>query len=871
VTLQEYIGKRRFDRTREPRDSVRAADAGRPIFVVQLHHASHRHYDFRLQVGNALRSWAVPKGPSFDPEVKRLAAEVEDHPLGYASFEGLIPEGQYGGGHVAIFDEGVWSSAGDVAAQLAKGHLRFELFGRKLKGGWHLIRTRGSARKPQWLLVKDDDEYAGKLEADDLIADLPPPTAGASARRAPKPGRPAKTAAAKRTGTVRRSRTDWAAHASKLAGARRQAPPPRLEPQLATLVARPPDGDDWLHEIKWDGYRIGAIVHRGAVSLWSRNALDWTRKLPDIVAAIERLGLTEAAFDGELIAARGTQADFSTLQSTLSGERAATLSYVLFDVHYIDGVSLLRTPLRDRKALLAKLLAKPPRHLAFSSHIDGSAAQAFELARQQGFEGIISKRANGFYHEGRSGEWTKSKQIDSEEFAVVGVTAPRGSRKGLGALLLARHDPKRGWVYVGKSGSGLSDADLHTLSRRIGDGGSRTPTVDVPENDTDLRTARWFDPLFVVDVYSRGRGSHGLLRQPTVRAIRMDKSIEDLIASGSRRRTKAGRARSSAQAAAAPASIAVTHPDRVVYPDDGITKQQVADYYAAVMPQLLPAVADRPLSLIRCPAGAGGECFFQKHEIRGVDGVDHVSIEEKDGELRNYLVVRDANAVLQLVQFNALEFHPWGARAEAPDKADLLVFDLDPGPGVEWNAIRAAARKVRDLLARLSLKSFVRTSGGKGLHVVVPLKPAVDWDVAKPFAQSFAETMARMEPDKFVATATKSRREGRIFVDYLRNGRGATSVASYSLRARPGAPVAMPLAWEELSRVPSAAAFTLRNVPARLARRKRDPWAGFDEARQNLDRLRGDAAPSGARARRMRTDTATAKTRPAARGRSARR
>jgi bifunctional non-homologous end joining protein LigD len=836
MSLSEYARKRRFDQTREPAGSAHSQRLARSIFVVQLHHASHRHYDFRLQVGNVLRSWAMPKGPSFDPSVKRLAAEVEDHPLAYAGFEGLIAKGQYGAGHVAIFDNGVWSSDGDVAAQLNKGHLRFELFGSKLKGGWHLIRTRGAARKPQWLLVKDDDRYAGKHQADDLLDDLPPPTAGASASRSPqrvvaKPAKP-KTGHAPKT----RARADWAKRAQKLHGARRSRLPTELpEPQLATLMPSPPGGTQWLHEIKWDGYRISAVIRAGRVSLWSRNELDWTGKLPDIVAALEQLGLQEAHLDGELIALKGAQADFSALQATLSGKRAAALSYVLFDVLHIEGVSLLACVLRDRKTLLAQLLVKPPGHLALSSHIDGNGEDAFKLATAQGFEGIISKRADLPYHAGRSGDWRKSKQLDSEEFAVVGVTAPKGSRRGLGALLLARHKAGSGWVYAGKMGSGLSDARLDQLTARIGAGGQKTPTVQVPDNDTDLRSARWFAPLFVVDVHSRGLGSNGLLRQPSLKAVRMDKSIDDLLDRGE------APVKSEKKAAGqASAGVALTHPERVVFPADGINKQQVADYYTAVMPHLLPGIVDRPLSLIRCPGGIEGHCFFQKHEISGVDGVDRVRVKENSGEHGDYLVVRDAAAVMQLVQFNALEFHPWGAKAEAPDVADLLVFDLDPGPGVEWSAVRAAARKVRDMLAQIKLRSFLRTSGGKGLHVVVPLRPPVAWTTAKPFAQSFAMTLSQMEPDKYLATATKSRRQGRIFIDYLRNGRGATSIASYSLRARPGAPVAMPLAWTELSRLQSASAFTLANVPVRLARRSADPWEGFSELRQNLDHLAED-------------------------------
>lgn len=853
MSLSEYQKKRSFNKTSEPAGSAREARAGRPIFVVQLHHASHRHYDFRLQVGNVLRSWAVPKGPSFDPAVKRLAAQVEDHPLGYASFEGEIPEGQYGAGHVAVFDTGIWSTAEDPVKQLAKGHLRFELFGRKLKGGWHLIRTRGGGKKPQWLLVKNQDRYASDIEADDLIDDLPAPTAGASAKRAAgakkkmatvagpvaKPSTRAAKKAAPASAKPPRSRVDWGKRAAKLPGARAARMPKALpELQLATLVSTPSAGPSWVHEIKWDGYRITTMISDGRVTLWSRNGLEWTSRLPDIVAALETWRLADGVFDGELIAKRGSQADFSALQATLSGEQAASLTYVLFDVLHVNGVSLTRCALRDRKALLAQMLDAPVAHLAFSSHIEGDGAQAFALATKQGFEGIISKRGDRPHVPGRGGDWTKCKQLDSEEFAVVGVTPPKGNRTGLGALLLARHDARRGWIYAGKFGSGLSDSQLAELAARIGNAGGKSPTVIVPANDTDLRSARWFEPMFVVEVYSRGRGGNGLLRQPSLKTLRLDKSVADLVETPAPSASRAKQAKRGTSATKE-AGMTLTHPERVVFPDDGYTKQQVADYYEAVMDHLLPGIVDRPLSLIRCPAGIGGQCFFQKHEISGVEGVDRVRLKEGSGVNADYLVVRDAAAVMELVQFNALEFHPWGAKADVPDAADLLVFDLDPGGNVAWAAVRAAARRIRDLLAALKLQSFVRTSGGKGLHVVVPLNPAVDWDVARPFAESFAKAMARMEPEKFVATASKARRDGKIFVDYLRNGRGATSVASYSLRARATAPVAVPLTWDELPRVASGAAFTIENVPRRLARLKSEPWSGFSTIRQSLDHVDG--------------------------------
>jgi len=952
MSLTDYRRKRDFTRTREPAPRAGAAAGQRSLFVVQLHHASRRHYDFRLQVGDTLKSWAVPKGPSFDPAIKRLAAEVEDHPVDYAEFEGEIPAGEYGGGHVALFDRGVWTCDGDVEAQLRKGHLQFELFGKRLKGGWHLVRTRrGRSGHPEWLLIKQQDAYAGSGEADDLLDGVtPPPAATTPAVKTAKTAQITKTTkkTAKKTAASARKtasrapaggasnprrgrRIDWAARASALPAARRgalaNAP---FEPQLAQLATQPPAGEDWLHELKWDGYRLLAVIHGGSARLWSRNAIEWTEKLPDIVAALEQLGLDQAALDGELIAGNGAHQDFGLLQSTLSGQKQARLSYVLFDLIHLDGVDLRACPLHARKSLLATVLAKPPAQLAFSSHIAGDGAAAFELATARDFEGTIAKRADAPYRNGRSDDWRKIKRAHSDEYAVVGYTAPRGSRSGFGSLLLARH-VDGAWQFAGRVGSGFDDAQMQQIAAALPKKTSTTPSVPVEDIDTDLRTARWFAPAFVVEVFSRGKGRQGLLRQPSLKAIRMDKKLSDLRGSGpsARKRgsvsdamhkkavsaapakkaasaargasaskparaaaTPAAKKKSRAAATAAPkksvtkksalkqstakpsatekpsrgnyatksrtpkkatrtdtkaaakgsaraskaAEPRLTSPERVVFPDDGIRKQDVADYYRDVAPLLLREIAGRPLSVVRCPDGIGQACFFQKHHTAGITQVDHVRLKEESGVTRDYLVVNDEAQLMELVQFNALEFHPWGSTAARPDRADRLVFDLDPGPGVTWAAIRSAAKQLRDLLAKTGLESFLRTSGGKGLHVVVPLNPGCSWNLVKRFAHGFAASLAQSEPERYVAVASKAKRDGVIFIDYLRNGRGATSVASYSLRARPGATMAMPLDWSELARLKSAAAFDLHSARQHIARRTQDPWEGISELRQNLAR-----------------------------------
>lgn len=643
----------------------------------------------------------------------------------------------------------------------------------------------------------------------------------------------------------RARRKNWAKKALALPKAKEAAPPSGpFVPQLAKLGDAPPQGDQWVHEIKWDGYRILATVADGAVRLWSRNALEWTDKIPEIRDAVAALGLTSAALDGELIAGSGTKEDFNLLQATLSGERQGALAYALFDLLHIDGVDVAAAPLLERKALLQELLEGQAGHLAFSSHVQGDGNEAYRLAGEQHFEGIISKRADRGYHTGRSDDWRKTKQLASDEFAVVGYTAPKGSRSGFGSLLLAKPDPKHGWLYVGRVGAGFSDALIKDVSKRI-QGGGKKPTAYVPTEDTDLRAATWFEPRFVVEVFYRGIGGQQLLRQASLKAVRADKDVADLTDSD-RAPVKGGRGkRASAVSSArktAPTPQAdrmppkLSSPSKVLFPGDGYTKQDVWDYYSAVMDHLLPEVINRPLSIIRCPAGTGKPCFFQKHHTAGLELVDSVKLKEDSGINAHYLVVRDAASLLELVQFNALEFHPWGSHAEEPDRADRVVFDLDPCPDVPFAEVKRAATDIRELLVQLELESFLRVSGGKGLHVVVPLNPGCDWDLTKRFAKGFADALAQSEPQRFLATATKALRNKRIFVDYLRNGRGATAVASYSLRGRPGAPVAMPLAWSELAKLKRADAFTIKDVPGKLKRRRKDPWEGIDALKQNLSK-----------------------------------
>ena len=800
MSLRDYARKRKFTDTPEPSaetGSPRALTKA-PIFVVQLHHASHRHYDFRLEVDGALKSWAVPKGPSLRPGEKRLAVEVEDHPLSYAGFEGDIPKGNYGAGQVQIFDRGTWSGPDNPLQAIADGKLEFSLSGDKLKGAWKLIRTRKEASKPQWLLFKRDDSHAMDADADDLLETDSPGLAK---------DRPKSALAAK----------SWRERALALPGAKMQGTVKTVSPQLATSCPAAPRGEEWLHEIKWDGYRVLGELKAGRAILRTRNGLDWTDKFHVIASAIEKLPVDSLQIDGELVALDDQgRSDFSQLQHALKARATEGLRYLAFDLPSLAGVDLGQTALIDRKALLEELLGSDRSGpLAYSKHIVGHGEKVFQASKRQGVEGIISKKLDSAYVQARSDTWVKVKHEDTDDFIVVGFTRPKGSRTAFGSLLMATRD-KGKLRYVGRVGTGYDDATLRDVHQRLtGLAQERANVVLPPHATISEKDVHWVKPQLVAEVAFRGWGKEGLLRQAAFKRLRADKSPGDVEPEGG-------------------AEVKITSPDRVVYKSAKIRKADVADYYRAVAPWMLVELGNRPLSLLRCPDGADSNCFFQKHYLPSLGaGVNAIKLRQKDGE-EDYIYVDDAEGLLALVQMNTLEFHPWGSRIDAPELPDRMVFDLDPDEGISWKQIVAAARDVRALLREAGLESFVRVTGGKGLHVVAPFERGPSWMELKHFCQSFADAMVAHRPQTYIATMSKAKRVDRIFIDWLRNARGSTSVTSWSLRARPGAPVAVPLRWEDLGRVPAANAFDLRKAAQRAADLRADPWAEMYRLSQYL-------------------------------------
>jgi bifunctional non-homologous end joining protein LigD len=851
--LETYRQKRDFRRTAEPRG--RKAGPSGQAFVVQKHAARALHYDFRLELDGVLLSWAVPKGPSLDPKVKRLAMQTEDHPLEYVDFEGIIPKGEYGGGSVIVWDHGRWQPEGDPRQMYEAGRLTFELFGEKLHGSFHLVRTGGGkakAAKQRWLLFKRTDA-AAQPGSDAQILETRPESVvtgrsieqvasdadrvwSSKAGGAVTPPHPAKSRSSKRQ-TVR---PPASAPPLRLPKAAKKAKLPEwLEPQLATLVGAAPPGEDWLHEIKLDGYRLLARIEKGNVALLSRRGHDWTQRLPSLARELLQLPLKSALLDGEVVVlGQDGVSDFQRLQNSLEEGKEGACVYFAFDALFLDGYDLRALPLLARKQLLGERFAAMARteRLRFSDHVRGEGAAFFAQACKLGLEGIISKRAESGYVSGRSKAWLKVKCLQRQEFVVTGYTEPAGSRAYFGALLLGVHEQGR-LVYAGKVGTGFTQQSLKQLAAQMKPLERAKPAFDKAPRGASARGVHWLTPRLVAEVEFAQRTQDGLVRHAAFRGLREDKPPTDVISERPQPVTKAKRELKKPSLDLS--RIEVTHPERVLYPEQGITKRDLALYYARVSQYMLPHVSERPIMLVRCPEGAKAQCFHQKHPSRGMPrAVERVPIQEKKGPM-DHLMIRDVEGLIGLVQMGALEIHTWGCKAADPDRPDQLVFDLDPDVGLEWQRVVDAARKIRSELRAVGLTGFLKTTGGKGLHVVVPVVPDMLWEEAKEFSKALVARMVRAEPSKYLLTMTKQKRTGKIFLDYLRNGRGATAVCAFSTRKHTGAPVSTPIDWQELEdgeRPASFESFTLQDLPQRLEALTSDPWQDFEAARARIPR-----------------------------------
>jgi bifunctional non-homologous end joining protein LigD len=829
-SLDTYNAKRDFSKTPEP-PGRKGAAAGHS-YVIQKHAARRLHYDFRLELDGVLKSWAVPEGPSLIAGKKRLAVATEDHPLDYGGFEGVIPEGQYGSGTVMIWDQGTWTPDFDPAFGLKKGHLKFQLNGKKLKGQWHLVRLKPKPREKQepWLLFKSDDAAARPADAPDITKERP--NSAATGRSIEAIAREKDRMWASGQGEItqarKKRRRKAVVDAAAIAKAKATPMPGYIEPSLATATETAPSGSGWLHEIKHDGYRLQAHLENGRVRLFSRQGLDWTERFPVVAHAFADVPAKLAVIDGEVVVqtAAGV-ASFPMLVDALKNGGGDMLFYG-FDLLYLDGHDLREAPLVARKRALADLLAETGSdRIRYSDHIAGDGDAVFRHASRLGLEGIIAKQAASPYRSGRVKTWLKVKSSQSDPFVIAGFVPSTVDPKAVGALVLGEYAGKR-LVPVGHCGSGFTAASARELWQRLEP--LRITTPPMKDETAPPKGVRWVQPVLSAEVEYRGRTGGGLIRHAVFREL-----VEGRAA-GDKPHEAAPRPKAKAKSDAE-LPVRLTNPGRLLWPDQGITKQGLAEFYGEIADWILPHLVGRPLSLLRHPEGIGEKGFFQKHAWAGLsDSVRRVPVPNDEQPM---LAIDDLAGLLELCQASVLEIHPWGARADRPELPDRVTIDLDPGDNVPWQRVIDAAHDVRRRLATLKLESFVKTTGGKGLHVVFPLTPQAgpspaNWDTVKAFAQSIASAMAADRPDLYTDNMAKSGRRGRIYVDYLRNGLGATAIGAYSTRARAGAPVSVPLAWDELGENIRSNHFTLLNLPKRLAFLDHDPWEGIGSLQQIL-------------------------------------
>jgi bifunctional non-homologous end joining protein LigD len=887
--LATYNAKRDFAKTAEPAGQL--GDVPGNIFMVQKHDATRLHWDFRLELDGVLKSWAVTRGPSLNPDDKRLAVQTEDHPMGYATFEGTIPKGEYGGGTVMLWDRGTWEPVPgkDPRKTIEEGHLHFTLHGERMKGEWLMIRLkpRGGEKRANWLLRKIDDAFAGA--SGDLVDRAL--TSVATGRTMTE------IAAGKGGGREWHSNKGDALHSEEAVPRRRPGPssttsaagprpspgtkkgklPDFRKPQLATLVDHVPTGSAWLHEVKYDGYRTLVAVGGGKAKAYTRTGLDWSDRFAAIVEAATATIPQPCLIDGEVVAldAQG-RPSFQALQASLK-EGTGTLAFFAFDILELAGEDLTALPNIERKQKLATLLDGIPAPIHYSDHITGHGEKLLAGLCGEGMEGIISKRADAPYRAGlRTKTWLKIKCLHRQEFVIVGWT-PSDKGRGFRSLLLGVHEGES-LRYAGKVGTGFGMAMIDDLMEKMAPLERKTAPVDAPR--AAVRGAHWLTPKLVAEIAYTEVTDEGLLRHPSFIALREDKPADEVKLEtpsplggakgtevpGALRSPEAGRGPSRSdgkgegvtdkptsrpkkktlsqpspargEGSASTSGVTISNPTRVVYPESGITKGQLADYYEALAGPILAWLADRPASLVRCPQGRAKHCFFQKHDGGNFgDAVRQVPIREKDGSTEPYLYIDDAKGLLTCVQMGGIEFHGWGSKVADVEKPDRLVFDLDPDEGLGFDAVKTAAFQLRDVLGEIGLATWPMLSGGKGVHVVAPLDASRDWVAVKDFAHRFALAISEAHPDRFTANMKKVERKGRIFLDWLRNQRGATAVMPYTVRARPNAPVAAPIGWDELEDIDKGGHFTIADADDLLKRAASKALRDWGVANQRLPEL----------------------------------
>jgi bifunctional non-homologous end joining protein LigD len=887
--LKLYKSKRNFDITTEPAEGGEAGTDALS-FVIQKHWASRLHYDFRLELDGTMKSWAVPRGPSYDTKDKRMAVHVEDHPISYSSFEGTIPEKQYGAGKVIIWDKGSWEPLVDPHEGYKNGNLKFTLHGHKMHGNWALIRMKSKGEKQEaWLLIKEKDAFVKSAaefsvidEMPDSVKDLPLASPGGkkavkataakskvqaadaepasaentatktktAARTAPESG--AKTAAktavksAAKSATKTASKTANIPFAKAATTASRPKIPPEaikadlpasLAPELATLVDKPPASpEDWIFEIKFDGYRMLARVEGKSVKLITRNGNDWTAKLPGLHKSLLAMKLPDGWYDGEIVVHdESGRPNFGMLQLAFDGSNTADIVYFVFDAPYLNGYDMRAVPLETRRAALQAVLDKSATApVRFSEEFGTAPEELVAAACKLGLEGVIGKRRNSPYVLRRSPDWIKLKCGKRQEFVICGYTDPQGSRTGIGALLLGIHDKNGVLQYAGNVGTGFNENTLRDLKQKLS--ALESDVSPLPPKAVAGRKHHWVKPKLIAEISFAEWTSAGSVRHAVFQGLRTDKPARGINRETAKPVEEVVDAHTEpvAPESTLPASLKVTHGERVIDAESGVTKLDMVRYYALVGALMMEHLKGRPVSLVRAPAGVGGELFFQKHaEVGKLPGVKQMD-QALDPDHPSMLEIGSTQGILSASQWNVIEFHTQNAVAKGYETPNRMVFDLDPGEGVDWKTMQEAAQLMHAFLDELGLPNYLKTSGGKGLHVVVPIKTGYDWDTVKSFSQEIVRHLAATIPDRFAFKSGPKNRVGKIFIDYLRNGRGATTACAWSARVRPGLGISVPLGWDELMVVKAGDQWNVRNAHTRLDKGN-EPWSGYAKSARSLN------------------------------------